>query len=59
VRAFLASSGVGRYRARDAKFTDDGWWCGSEISVDLGGPQTVSCVKGDFTNIEFDLQPVG
>lgn len=55
-RRFVASSGAARYLNRNARFTVHGWWCGSELSMDLGGPQSFSCVHGDFTNLSFDLK---
>lgn len=56
VRRFVAGSGVGRYLGRNARLRVHGWWCGSELSMDFGGPQTFSCVRGDFTNVNFDLR---
>ncbi|HLH65068.1 MAG TPA: hypothetical protein VKV27_05155 [Solirubrobacteraceae bacterium] len=55
VRRFVASSGAARHLGANARFTVRGWWCGSELSMDLGGPQTFSCVRGDFDNISFQL----
>jgi hypothetical protein len=54
-RRFVASSGAARYLGRNARFTVHGWWCGSELSMDLGGPQSLTCVRGDFTNVTFNL----
>ncbi len=59
VRKFIASSPAARYINRNARFHKDGWWCGSEISMDLGGPQTFSCSRGDFDDIGFNLEPDG
>jgi hypothetical protein len=58
-RSFVAGSGVGRYFNRNARFHSDGWWCGSELSMDLGGLQRVWCDHGDFTNLEFELSWTG
>jgi hypothetical protein len=58
-RQFVAGSGAGRYLNRNARFTHNGWWCGSELSMELGGPQSFTCVQGDFTNVTFYLQPTG
>jgi hypothetical protein len=55
----VTSSGAGRYLDRNARFTVQGWWCCSELSMDLGGPQSFTCVRGDFTNVSFDLEPAG
>ncbi len=59
VRRFVAGSGAGRYIARNARFSTHGWWCGSELSMDMGGPQSFTCVRGDFRNVSFDLKPAG
>lgn len=56
-RQFVAQSGAGQYLHRNARFTVDGWWCGSELSMDFGGLQTVACQRGDFTNVSFQLKP--
>ncbi|MGI8713785.1 MAG: hypothetical protein ACR2NR_11505 [Solirubrobacteraceae bacterium] len=58
-RRFVTNSGAGRHVGRNARFTVDAWWCGSELSMDLGGPQSFSCVEGDFTNVSFDIEPFG
>ena len=58
-RSFVAGSGVGRYFNRNARFHPNGWWCGSELSMDFGGLQTVWCDHGDFTNLEFELSETG
>lgn len=59
VRRFVAHSGVARYLGRDARFTVHHWWCGSELSMSFGGPQSFSCVRGDFANVDFELKPAG
>jgi hypothetical protein len=56
-RRFVASSGAARYLDRNARFTTHGWWCGSELSMDLAGPQSFSCLQGDFTYLSFNLEP--
>ena len=56
-RRFVASSGAGRYLGRNARFTVQWWWCGSELSMDLGGPQSFTCARGDFTNVSFNVKP--
>lgn len=56
-RRFVARSGAARYLGRDARFTVRGWWCGSELSMDVGGPQSFSCARGDFTDLTFALRP--
>jgi hypothetical protein len=56
-RQFVAHSGVGQYLHRNARFTVDGWWCGSELSMDFGGQQAVACQRGDLTNVNFDIKP--
>ncbi len=56
-RQFVAHSGAGRYLNRNARFSLDGWWCGSELSMDFGGVQTFACQRGDFTNVTFELKP--
>jgi hypothetical protein len=58
-RQFVARSGAQRYLGRNARFSVRGWWCGSQLSMDLGGPQSFACVRGDFTNLTFDLEPGG
>lgn len=54
-RKFVAGSGAARYLHRNARFTVDGWWCGSELSMDFGGVQSFACQRGDFTNVTFEL----
>ncbi|MHB1838066.1 MAG: hypothetical protein ACYCXW_24225 [Solirubrobacteraceae bacterium] len=56
VRRFVATSGAGRYLHRNARFTVQGWWCGSELSMSLGGPQSFTCDRGDFANVTFNLK---
>lgn len=58
-RRFVTSSGAARYLGENARFSTHGWWCGSQVSMDLGGPQSFTCVRGDFTNVTFNLEPVG
>ncbi|MBV9606977.1 MAG: hypothetical protein JO027_17830 [Solirubrobacterales bacterium] len=55
-RAFVAGSGAGRYLGRNARFTVDGWWCGSSLAMDFGGAQFFSCQRGDLTNVNFELK---
>jgi hypothetical protein len=54
-RRFVARSGAARFAGRNARFSVAGWWCGSELSMDLGGPQSFACARGDFTNVDFVL----
>jgi hypothetical protein len=54
-RRFVAGSGAARFAGRNARFSLAGWWCGSELSMDLGGPQSFSCARRDFTNVDFVL----
>jgi hypothetical protein len=56
-RQFVANSGAASYQGQNARYTVDGWWCGSELSLDFGGLQSFSCERGDFTNVTFDLKP--
>lgn len=56
-RQFVAHSGVGQYLHRNARFSVDGWWCGSELSMDFGGQQSVACQRGDLTNVNFEIKP--
>jgi hypothetical protein len=56
-RQFVANSGAARYLGRNARFTMDGWWCGSELLMDFGGLQSFSCERGDFTTVNFELKP--
>jgi hypothetical protein len=58
-RRFVASSGAERYLGESARFSVHGWWCGSELSMGQGGPQSFTCTRGDFTNVTFNLKPVG
>jgi hypothetical protein len=58
-RQFVANSGAQQYLNQNARFTVDGWWCGSELSMDFGGIQSFSCQRGDFANVTFDLEPFG
>jgi hypothetical protein len=58
-RRFVAHSGVARYLGRDARFTVHHWWCGSELSMSFGLPQSVSCERGDFANLTFQLKRAG
>ena len=56
-RQFVAGSGAGSYLGRNARFTVDGWWCGSELADSFGGlPQMVTCARGDFANVTFALK---
>jgi hypothetical protein len=55
-RQFVAGSGAAQYLNRNARFTVDGWWCGSELSMDFGGVQGFSCERGDFANVTFELK---
>ncbi len=56
-RQFVAASGAGRYLGRNARFTVDGWWCGSQLSMAFGGlPQTVTCDRGNRANVTFALK---
>ncbi len=59
VRRFVAHSGAARYLGHDARFRVGHWWCGSELSMSFGGPQSFSCVRGDFANVDFVLKPAG
>jgi hypothetical protein len=56
-RQFVAGSVAARYLGRNARFEMDGWWCGSELSMDVGGLQSFSCERGDFTSVTFELKP--
>lgn len=56
-RQFVANSGAGRYLHRNARFTVDGWWCGSELTPALPGVQFFTCQRGDFANLTFQLKP--
>lgn len=56
-RQFVAGSGAARYQGQNARFTVDGWWCGSELSMSFGGLQSFACERGDFTNVTFELKP--
>lgn len=55
-RRFVAHSGVARYLGRNARFTERGWWCGSQLEPDVSGPQYFSCAKGDLIDLEFQLK---
>lgn len=55
-RMFVAGLGAQHYLGRNARFTVNGWWCGSELSMDFGGLQTFSCEHGDFTSVTFELK---
>jgi hypothetical protein len=55
-RQFVASSGAGAYLGRNARFTVDGWWCGSQLSMSFGGSaQLFECDRGNTTNVTFEL----
>jgi hypothetical protein len=54
-RQFVADSGAARYLGRTARYTVDGWWCGSQLTPMLFGLQGFSCERGDFANVEFEL----
>lgn len=56
-RQFVAGSGAGRYLGQNARFTVDGWWCGSQLADSLPGGQMFSCTRGDFANVTFELKP--
>jgi hypothetical protein len=58
-RRFVSGSGAARFAGHNARFHLGGWWCGSELSMDLGGLQSFSCERGDFTNVSFDLKTAG
>jgi hypothetical protein len=58
-RRFVAHSGVARFLGRDARFTVRHWWCGSELSMSVGLPQSFSCQRGDFANVDFELKRAG
>jgi hypothetical protein len=55
-RRFVASSGAERHLGRNARFHVRGRWWGSELSMTLSGPQSVTCERGDFTNVTFTLR---
>jgi hypothetical protein len=55
-RQFVAHSGAARYLGRNARYTVDGWWCGSQLTPILPGLQYVTCERGDFTNVQFQLK---
>lgn len=55
-RQFVANSGAAAYLGRNARFTVNGWWCGSQLSMSFGGsPQMFECVRGNTTNLTFEL----
>jgi hypothetical protein len=56
-RQFVANSGAGAYLHKNARYTVDGWWCGSELAAAFDGVQTFSCTRGDFANVNFELGP--
>ncbi len=56
-RQFVAGSGAASYLNQNARYTVDGWWCGSELTMDFGGLQSFSCTHGDFANVNFELKP--
>jgi hypothetical protein len=56
-RQFVANSNAAHYLNQNARYTVDGWWCGSELSMDFNGLQSFSCVRGDFANVSFNLKP--
>ena len=55
-RQFVASSGAGSHLHRNARFSVQGWWCGSELSMSFGGVQSFTCDRGDFANVTFNLK---
>lgn len=55
-RQFVAGSGAARYLGHDARFTVDGWWCGSQLTA-FTPEQSFSCARGDFDNVLFNLKP--
>jgi hypothetical protein len=54
-RQFVASSGAARYLGRNARFTVNGWWCGSQLNS-FEPAQMFSCARGDFVNVFFELK---
>ena len=54
-RQFVAASGAARYLGRNARFTVDGWWCGSQLTS-FEPEQSFSCARGDFANVFFELK---
>lgn len=58
VRGFLRGSGVMRHYGRNARFHRHGWWCGSELSMQLHRlpPQDFACVRGDYENVSFNVR---
>jgi hypothetical protein len=56
-RQFVAGSGAASYLGRNARYSVDGWWCGSELSMAFGGLQSFTCTRGDFANVNFELKP--
>jgi hypothetical protein len=56
-RQFVANSGAASHLNQNARYTVDGWWCGSELSMDFDGLQSFTCNRGDFTNVTFELKP--
>lgn len=58
-RAFVAHSDAAHYLGQNARYTVDGWWCGSELSMGFDGLQSFSCERGDFANVDFELKPAG
>ncbi len=54
-RQFVATSGAARYLGRNARFTVNGWWCGSQLTS-FTPVQMFSCARGDFANVSFTLK---
>lgn len=59
IRSFLRVSQVMSHYDQDARFHSHGWWCGSELSMQLKTPppQDFECQRGDYQDLDFNVRP--
>jgi hypothetical protein len=48
-----------RYFGHNARFQVGSWWCGTELSMQIGarGTQGVECQSGDYNDVSFSVAP--
>lgn len=60
-RRLIPNLGLLRHYHHNARFHVGRWWCGSELSMQVSrtGPQSFSCVSGDWNNLWFTVTRTG
>jgi len=50
-----------RYYGHNARFHVGSWWCGSELSMQIGarGAQSFECQSGNYNDVSFSVAPTG